>query len=31
MQALMEKFRSRFDHKLEPEGQIDRHHSVFRL
>jgi hypothetical protein len=31
MQALIEKFRSRFDHKLEPEGQIDMHHRVFRL
>jgi hypothetical protein len=27
----IEKFRSRFDHKLEPEGQIDMHHNVFRL
>jgi hypothetical protein len=31
MQALIEQFRSRFDHKLEPEGQIDTHHNVFRL
>jgi hypothetical protein len=31
MQALIEKFRTRFDHKLEPEGQIDMHHGVFRL
>jgi hypothetical protein len=31
MQALIEKFRSRFDHKLEPEGQVDLHHNVFRL
>ncbi len=31
MQALIEKFRDRFDHKLEPEGQIDMHHNVFRL
>ena len=31
MQALIEEFRARFDHKLEPEGQIDMHHSVFRL
>jgi hypothetical protein len=31
MQSLIEKFRARFDHKLEPEGQIDIHHSVFRL
>ncbi|NJK52981.1 MAG: nuclear transport factor 2 family protein [Leptolyngbyaceae cyanobacterium SU_3_3] len=31
MQALIEKFRARFDHKLESEGQIDMHHSVFRL
>ncbi len=31
MQALIEKFRSRFDHKLEPEGQVDMHHNVFRL
>jgi hypothetical protein len=31
MQALIEKFRSRFDHKLESEGQIDMHHNVFRL
>jgi hypothetical protein len=31
MQALIEKFRVRFDHKLEPEGQIDMHHNVFRL
>jgi hypothetical protein len=31
MQALMEGFRSRFDHKLEPKGQIDMHHNVFRL
>jgi ketosteroid isomerase-like protein len=31
MQALIEKFRSRFDHKLETEGQVDMHHNVFRL
>jgi hypothetical protein len=31
MQALIEKFRARFDHKLEPEGQVDMHHNVFRL
>jgi hypothetical protein len=31
MQSLMEKFRALFDHRLEPEGEIDRHHSVFRL
>jgi hypothetical protein len=31
MQALMEKFRSLFDHKLEPEGPVDMHHHVFRL
>jgi hypothetical protein len=31
MQALIEKFRARFDHKLEHVGQIDMHHSVFRL
>jgi ketosteroid isomerase-like protein len=31
MQALIEKFRSRFDHKLEPEGQVDLHHNIFRL
>jgi hypothetical protein len=31
MQALIEKFRSRFDHKLEPAGQVDLHHNVFRL
>jgi hypothetical protein len=31
MQALIEKFRSRFDHKLEPQGQVDMHHHVFRL
>jgi hypothetical protein len=31
MQALIEKFRSRFDHKLEPQGQVDLHHNVFRL
>jgi ketosteroid isomerase-like protein len=31
MQALIETFRSRFDHKLESEGQIDMHHNVFRL
>jgi hypothetical protein len=31
MQALIEKFRSRFDHRLEPEGQVDMHHNVFRL
>jgi ketosteroid isomerase-like protein len=31
MQALMEKFRTLFDHRLEPEGEIDMHHSVFRL
>lgn len=31
MQALIERFRGRFDHKLEPEGTIDIHHQVFRL
>jgi hypothetical protein len=31
MQALIEKFRSRFDHQLEPEGPVDMHHNVFRL
>jgi hypothetical protein len=31
MQALIEKFRARFDHKLAPEGQVDMHHNVFRL
>ena len=31
MQALIETFRARFDHQLEPEGDIDTHHSVFRL
>jgi hypothetical protein len=31
MQSLIEKFRARFDHKLESEGQIDTHHNVFRL
>jgi hypothetical protein len=31
MQTLIEKFRSRFDHKLEPEGLVDMHHNVFRL
>jgi hypothetical protein len=31
MQALMEQFRKRFDHRLIPEGDLDRHHSVFRL
>ena len=31
MQALIEKFRARFDHRLETEGQIDMHHNVFRL
>ncbi|WP_299484496.1 hypothetical protein [Acaryochloris sp. IP29b_bin.137] len=31
MQALIEKFRARFDHELKAEGQIDMHHSVFRL
>jgi hypothetical protein len=31
MQALMEKFRALFDHRLEPESEIDMHHSVFRL
>ncbi|MGG6269395.1 nuclear transport factor 2 family protein [Leptolyngbya sp. AN03gr2] len=31
MQALIERFRGRFDHKLEPDGEIDTHHQVFRL
>jgi hypothetical protein len=31
MQALIEGFRSLFDHKLEPEGQVETHHNVFRL
>ncbi|MBE9138223.1 hypothetical protein IQ254_13675 [Nodosilinea sp. LEGE 07088] len=31
MQALIEKFRSRFDHKLIAEEEIDAHHNVFRL
>lgn len=31
MQALIEQFRARFDHWLEPEGEIDMHHNVFRL
>jgi hypothetical protein len=31
MQALIEKFRLRFDHQLEPEGQVDMHHNIFRL
>ncbi len=31
MQALIEQFRERFDHRLEPEGSIDTHHHVFRL
>jgi SnoaL-like domain len=31
MQALIEQFRSRFDHQLEPEGPVDMHHNVFRL
>jgi hypothetical protein len=31
MQALIERFRGRFDHNLEPEGKIDTHHHVFRL
>jgi SnoaL-like domain len=31
MQALMEKFRALFDHRLEPVGQVDLHHNVFRL
>jgi hypothetical protein len=31
MQALIERFRGLFDHKLEPEGAIDTHHNVFRL
>jgi hypothetical protein len=31
MQSLMAQFRKRFDHKLIPEGELDRHHSVFRL
>ncbi|NJL56604.1 hypothetical protein HC928_16640 [bacterium] len=31
MQALIEKFRSRFAHKLIAEEAIDAHHNVFRL
>ena len=31
MQALMEKFRSRFDHQLIAEEEADTHHNVFRL
>lgn len=31
MQALIETFRSRFDHQLIVEGNIDQHHDVFRL
>jgi hypothetical protein len=31
MQSLIEQFRTRFDHRLEPEGDIDMHHNVFRL
>ncbi|MFK8184941.1 MAG: hypothetical protein AB8B99_16340 [Phormidesmis sp.] len=31
MQKLIETFRSRFDHRLIAEGDIDQHHHVFRL
>ncbi|AFZ31897.1 hypothetical protein Glo7428_3418 [Gloeocapsa sp. PCC 7428] len=31
MQALIERFRTLFDHILEPEGDVDMHHNVFRL
>lgn len=31
VEALIELFRSRFDHRLKPEGNIDTHHHVFRL
>ena len=31
MEALIETFRSRFDHKFIAEGAIDAHHNVFRL
>ncbi|MEM9568042.1 MAG: nuclear transport factor 2 family protein [Cyanobacteria bacterium P01_E01_bin.34] len=31
MEAMIETFRARFDHKLIAEGAIDAHHDVFRL
>ncbi|MFM7424270.1 MAG: nuclear transport factor 2 family protein [Elainella sp.] len=31
LQALIERFRQRFDHRLEPEAELDIHHQVFRL
>lgn len=31
MQALIETFRSRFDHGLIAEDAVDAHHNVFRL
>lgn len=31
LQDLIERFRQRFDHSLEPISAIDSHHQVFRL
>jgi hypothetical protein len=31
VRSIIERFRQRFDHRLQPEGNADIHHDIFRL